>query len=242
MAAFSGLPVSKTGLRNLQARSLVPVLLALAVLSFDARAQRADLTELLQATRASNHEAAIALIESGADVRAAENDGTTALHWAAYAGDADLVAALLEAGADANAANRYGMTPLQAAAEGGFAESVSALLEAGAEANVVLPEGETILMTAARSGNAAVLEALLAHDVDTEARDGWYGETALIAAAAEDHADAVRVLVRHGAGIDGRSAPMTYQSRRLGQSILPLGWAHDFSNGWDGVWSQRGTL
>ncbi len=205
--------------------TLAPALSAIAILGLTvARAdERADLTPLLQAARAYDHAAAIALVEDGADVRAAENDGTTALHWAAYGGDTALVEALLEAGADPDAANRYGMTSLQAAADGGFAEAVTALLEAGADASAVLPEGETILMTAARSGNAAVLEALLAHDVDTEARDGWYGETALIAAAVENHAGAVEALVRHGADVNARSAAMTYQSRRLGQSILPLG-------------------
>ena len=203
---------------------VAPTLLVSAFLGVSARTEeRVDLTPLLQTARANDHEAAMALVEDGTDVRAAENDGTTALHWAAYGGDDALVEALLEAGADPNAANRYGVTPLQAAADSGFAQVVTALLDAGADASVVLPEGETILMTAARSGNAAVLEALLAHDVDTEARDGWYGETALIAAAVENHADAVRVLVAHGAGVDARSAPMTYQSRRLGQSILPLG-------------------
>ena len=203
---------------------VAPAVLAFALLSFAVRAEtRADLTPLLQAARSSDHATAMALVDEGADVRAAENDGTTALHWAAAAGDDELVAALLEAGADPNAANRYGMTPLQAAADGGFADSVSALLESGADATVVLPEGETLLMTAARSGNAAVVDALLAHGVDVEARDRWYGETALIFAAAQNHAAAVETLAAHGADLNGRSAPMTYQSRRLGQSILPLG-------------------
>jgi len=78
-------------------------------------------------------------------------------------------------------------------------------------------------MTAARSGNPAVVEALLARGADAEARDDFYGETALIWAAIEDHADVVRALATHGADVDGRSAAMTYASRRLGQSILPLG-------------------
>lgn len=184
--------------------------------------ERSDLS-LVAAARAFDHDAALALVRRGADVHAAEADGTTALHWAAAAGDATLVAALLEAGADPNKANRYGFTPLHAAADGGYAEAVTSLLAAGADARAVLPEGETVLMTAARSGNAAVVEALLAHGAEIEARDEWYGETALIFAAAEDHGDAIRVLAAHGADVDARSARMTYASRRLGQSILPLG-------------------
>jgi ankyrin repeat protein len=182
-----------------------------------------DVTALLIAARAFDHDAALALVGQGADVDAAEADGTTALHWAAAAGDDALVAALLEAGGDPDAANRYGFTPLHAAADGGFAEAVTALLRAGADARAVLPEGETVLMAAARSGDAAVIDALLAHGAEIEARDGWYGETALIFAAAQDHAEVVRVLVAHGANVDTRSAAMAYASRRLGQSILPLG-------------------
>lgn len=198
--------------------------LALSLAGSVLRAEsRADLTPLLSAARSFEHAAAMTLVAGGADVTAAENDGTTALHWAAAVGDDALVAALLAAGADPKAANRYGFTPLQAAADGGFATSVTALLAAGADATVVLPEGETILMTAARAGNADVVEALLRSGADIEARDRWYGETALIFAAAEDHAASVEVLVAHGADINGRSEPMNYRSRRLGQSILPLG-------------------
>lgn len=203
---------------------LAAALFGLAFSSLAPQAQeRADLTPLLEAARAFDHERAVALVEQGADVTAAENDGTTALHWAAHAGDAALVRALVAAGADPNAKNRYGLAPLQAAADGGFADAVTALLEAGADAAAALPEGETILMTAARSGDTAVLEALLGAGVDTEARDSFYGETALIWAAVEDHAQAVRVLVEHGAVVDAPSAEMDYPSRRAGQSVLGLG-------------------
>jgi ankyrin repeat protein len=207
--------------------AIVPVLLACLASGLNSRAIRAeprgDLTPLLKAARTFDHATAMALVGRGADVTAAENDGTTALHRAASAGDDALVAVLLEAGADPNAANRYGVTPLQAAAEGGYAESVRALLEAGASVDSVLPEGETILMTAARSGNPDVVDALLAHGAAIEAHDGFYGETALIWAAAEDHAGAVAVLAASGADVDGRSSTMDYPSRRLGQSILSLG-------------------
>jgi ankyrin repeat protein len=207
-----------------RALPLAAALFGLAFVSLAVEAQeRADLTPLLEAARAFDHDAALALVEQGADVTAAENDGTTALHWAAHAGDAALVRALVAAGADPNAANRYGLTPLQAAADGGFADAVTALLEAGADAAAALPEGETILMTAARSGDTAVLEALLTRGVDMEARDSFYGETALIWAAVEDHAPAVRVLIEHGAGVDATSTLIDYPSRRAGQNVLGLG-------------------
>ena len=208
--------------------AILPLLLAVSTALLtpfgEARAQnRSDLTPLLEAARTFDQDAAMRLVLDGADVDAAENDGTTALHWAAHAGSDALVVALLDAGADPNVVNRYGLTPLQAAAEGGHEVSVVALLDAGADASAVLPEGETVLMTAARSGNLVVLQALLDHGVDIEARDSFYGETALIWATVENHAAAVEMLVAHGADVDAASTEIDYPTRRAGQSVLGLG-------------------
>lgn len=201
--------------------ALVAALAALAMAGTAAALE--SLPKVLQAVKAGDRETALALIAKKEGVDAAESDGTTALHWAAEQGDHDLVAALLKAGADPNAANRYGITPLQLAAENGDERIVRTLLEAGADANATLPEGESVLMTAARTGVSGVLRALLEHGADIEARENWYGESALIWATAENHADAVRFLASSGADVNGRAALLTFERRRSGQSILPLG-------------------
>jgi len=198
-------------------------LAALAVIASPRVIAVESLPKLIAAVKAGDRKAAMALVENQDGVNAAEVDGTTALHWAAEAGDLELVAALLTAGADAKAANRYGVTALQLAAENGNEHLVRALLDAGADANATLPEGETVLMTAARTGVPAVLRVLLEHGADLEARESWYGESALMWAAAEDHADAVRQLASSGADVNGRSALQTLEKRRSGQSVLPLG-------------------
>jgi ankyrin repeat protein len=181
------------------------------------------LPKLIEAVKAGDRETALALAAKKDGINAAEVDGTTALHWAAEDGDRELVEALLKAGADAKAANRYGLTPLQLAAENGDENMVKALLDAGADANAALPEGETVLMTAARTGVPAVLRLLLEHGANPESRENWFGESALIWAAAEDQADAVRLLASSGADVNGRSALATFPRRRSGQSMLPLG-------------------
>ena len=74
-----------------------------------------------------------ALIQQKADVNAAEADGTTALHWAAYRDDLESVDLLIRAGANVNAANDLGATPLWNASMNGSAPIVRRLLDAGAE-------------------------------------------------------------------------------------------------------------
>ena len=161
---------------------------------------------LVDAAKASDASAVRALLEHQAAVDAAEADGTTALHWAAYRGDVETAQLLLGAGADAETANRYGVTPLVLAAGRGSAPIVEALLAAGADPDTTLPEGETVLMTAARTGDVDVLRLLLARGADLRARESWRGQTALHWAAAENHPAAVHTLIELGADVDERSA------------------------------------
>ena len=60
-------------------------------------------------------------------------------------------------------------------------------------------------MTAARTGKVDVMKALLANDADPNAREQSRGQTALMWAAAEDNADAVKVLLEAGAERDART-------------------------------------
>jgi ankyrin repeat protein len=135
-----------------------------------------------------------ALLGQGASVNAAQVDGTSALHWAAYHDDRSLASLLIQSGASARAANRYGVTPLSLACANGNAGIVELLLEAGADANTALRGGETALMTAARTGKPGPVKALLARGAEVNARDRK-GQTALMWAAAEGHADVVSVLL-----------------------------------------------
>ncbi|HWB03969.1 MAG TPA: ankyrin repeat domain-containing protein [Verrucomicrobiales bacterium] len=138
------------------------------------------------------------LIQQKADPNAAQKDGGTALHWAAYHDRVDVAQKLLAAGAKASVANRYGVTPLSLACQNGNEELVGALLEAGADANAELHDGETALMTAARTGKTGPVAKLLAKGANIEAKDRR-GQTAIMRAAAEGHAEVIDVLVKAGA-------------------------------------------
>ncbi len=145
------------------------------------------------------------LISAKTDVNAAQADGTTALHWAAYHGDVKVASRLLAAHANPGAVTDTGMTPLSLACENGNAELVRLLLKSGADANQTLTNGETPLMMAARTGRVPVLELLLEHGAKIETKENLRGTTALMWAAANANTDAVRLLVAKGADINARS-------------------------------------
>ena len=157
-----------------------------------ARAGLADAAELRDKTGIRT------LLGAGGDVNAAQPDGTTALHWAAYNDDAETAALLVRAGANVNAVNRYGVPPLAQACKNGNAAIVKLLLEAGADANATMKGGETVLMLAARSGNIDAVKALLARGADPKARERL-GQTALMWAAAAGRADVAHALLEAGA-------------------------------------------
>ena len=140
------------------------------------------------------------LLDTGAGVNAAQVDGTTALHWAAYHDDAETAALLVGAGANVNAVNRYGVPPLTLGCKNGNAAIVKLLLEAGADANATLNGGESALMLAARSGGAEAVKALLARGAKVESTERL-GQTALMWAAAEGHTAVVQALIDAGADL-----------------------------------------
>ncbi len=159
---------------------------------------------LPEAAKRQDRAAVTAALQSGAEVNAAEPDGTTALHWAAYQDDRELAKLLLGKGAQVGAKNRYGVTPLTLACTSGSPEMVKLLLDAGADPNTALPGGETALMTASRAGMTGAVKLLLAKGADVHAKEARLGQTAVMWAAAEGHADTVDALVKGGADFRAR--------------------------------------
>lgn len=175
------------------------VALILSTVASGARAQSAA-----EASKRQQWAVVGELLDTGADVTAAQGDGTTALHWAGYWNAPEVVERLLAAGANVNAANDLGVTPLWAAAEHGNESIVAALLRAGASPRATLPSGETVLMTVARSGAVEAVRKLIAAGADVNAR-GPRGQTALMWAVAQHHSDVVDVLLAAGADVALRS-------------------------------------
>ncbi|MDC1119510.1 ankyrin repeat domain-containing protein [Gammaproteobacteria bacterium] len=160
---------------------------------------------LLETARYQNAEAVELLLASGADPDTRQNDGATALHWAAYQEDADMLAALVQAGANVNITNRLGASPLYLAAKNGNAELIERLLNAGADPNLALKIGETPFMTASRAGTVEGVRQMIAAGADVNAYEKSREQTALMWAVTQGHVDVVRVLVNAGANLEARS-------------------------------------
>ncbi len=155
---------------------------------------------LLQAAEQDDAAQVVALLKKHASPNAAQGDGTTPLHWAAYHDDLPLVERLLASGASIDPRTRLrALTPLHMAAESGDAALIKVLLKAGAAVDASNDSGTTPLMIAAASGSTAAVSALLADGADIQAREKTYGQTALFFAADRNRADVVRLLLSKGA-------------------------------------------
>ena len=144
---------------------------------------------------------------------AAGDDGTSALHRAAYAGDAGEVRSLIKAGADVRKANLFGATPLMLAAVTGSTDVIRLLLDAGAPADAANSEGQTPLMVVARTGNVEAAKLLLKKGARVEAHETWGGQTARMRAAAQGQAQMIRYLISRGAQVNERSTVRDWQRR-----------------------------
>lgn len=162
-------------------------------------------TPLMRAVGSERPDLAQLLVDANADVNKANYYGVTALYLAAREGDAAMTRMLLAAGANANVTLPAGETVLMTAAKAGNPEVVRALLTGGND-NVSLTaigEARAAASIAEEAGyssqtNPAALESNYA---DVNAREQWYGRTALMLAAAEGHAEVVALLLDAGSDV-----------------------------------------
>ncbi|HEV7397036.1 MAG TPA: ankyrin repeat domain-containing protein [Pyrinomonadaceae bacterium] len=90
-------------------------------------------TDLVDAARAGDNKAIVALLDKGAYVNAKDVDGRSGLTEAAWENHVDTVKLLLEKGANANTKKNDGVTPLSIATGRGHKEIEELLKKAGAK-------------------------------------------------------------------------------------------------------------
>ena len=164
-----------------------------------------------------------ALLSDKADVNAAQGDGMTALHWAAFKDDLEMVQLLLQAGANVKATTRIGaLTPLILASKNGDAPIVAALLKAGADANGASTDGMTPLMAAAVSGNVDAAQVLLDHGAKVNAKEASHAQTALMFAAAQNRNAMVSFLAKRGAELNATTTVIKLDAAKLDDDGNPI--------------------
>ena len=146
-------------------------------------------------------------------VASRDDNGWTALQFAARNGQLDAVKLLLANKADVNAGDRHGMTALEAAlafssSAGSGARTVDTNHEAIAElllasGAIVTNTGITALHYAASAGFTNVVREILDLGVDVNANDG-IGRTPLDFAAQHNRMDVVELLLARGADMDAK--------------------------------------
>ncbi len=185
-------------------RTATAVLIALSAVATVARSSAATLSTtdsnaLIEAVQADDRASVARLLAAHPNLNSQQDDGSTALAWAAVRCNSEIAQLLLKAGANPNLTNEQGVGPLYIAIQNGSIPIVRMLLAHGANPNLARADGETPLMLATRLGQVDVMKMLLDRGADVNAREKKFEQTALMWAAG--HPAATRLLLDHGADI-----------------------------------------
>jgi cytohesin len=195
-------------------RERTPLLLAaenndldLARLLFDAGADvnvpdDKGRTPLHWAAYHANGDMSSKMIEWGADPNIQDSDGQTPLHYAVWEGHEKIARLLLGNEADPMVRDSRGEAPLAYAAAKGRLNLMKLLFEHGADVHAEARKGFAALHRAGTSGDAESVKWLLGRGVKVDQPAGPSRSTPLQFAACGAHAEAVGLLIGHGADVN----------------------------------------
>jgi len=169
-----------------------------------AQAPKSSLADLIQA---GNRKAALEQIRAGADVNAAQPDGTRPVHWAVYHVDYELLDTLIAKKAKVDITNEFGSSPLAEAVKLADARMVKALLDAGAGPESPNLDGETALMVAIKTGELPIVEMLIKAGAKVNVVEKFHDQTPLMyaAAAGRNAPEMVKLLLAKDANVKPRA-------------------------------------
>src|SRR5688572_15828616 len=170
--------------------------------------QSGSLADLI---RTGNRKAALERIRTagtdGADVNAAQPDGTRPIHWAVYKVDYELISALIAKKAKVDVTNEFGATPLAEAVKLADVRMVKMLLDGGAGVEGANQDGQTALMLAIKSGELPIVEMLVKAGARVNTVEEFQNQTPLMwAVTAPKNAGAMtKLLLSKGADVKARA-------------------------------------
>lgn len=145
------------------------------------------------------------LLEAEADPHTADQEGQTAMHWAARRGDPGVFTALARAGASLIVPDDQGRTPLHLVSDSRDESLfIAMLVDAGANANARDRNGRTPLHSVAARRRPSAVAALVAAGADPDARDAD-GNTPLHASWSSHNPEVARTLLELGADPTARN-------------------------------------
>jgi ankyrin repeat protein len=144
-------------------------------------------TPLISAA-AKGHTATVkALLTAGANIRAAQSGGWTALHYALLNKNSEMACMILEYSPDTNASTMGGTRALHLAALAGMTSVASLLLDMGAEEDAVDSGGLTALRVAVQAGELEMVKLLVERGAKPDVVDGWHQHTLMDVALIQGH-------------------------------------------------------
>ncbi|CAC5418670.1 unnamed protein product [Mytilus coruscus] len=145
-------------------------------------------SELLFAVKNKKKQAALKLIDNGADIHFLDQTKCNVIHYAALAGYDDLILKLLSKGASVKIWDCNGETALHKAARTGHEATLVALVAQGADIYALNWQGNNPLELAVRGKHIKVIDALCLFGADLVMQDWQWLEEAITSKNKEDQA------------------------------------------------------
>jgi ankyrin repeat protein len=165
------------------------------------------------------------LLDAGADVKAKDKFGATALHLASWRGKKEVVDILLDAGAPISSKGRDPRYFFSQAASHGLSRLFDEVTKAGGDPTFTLPDGGTLLHAAAAGGSAEIISILIGKGLDINQKDN-YGWMPLHYAARDGRVEAAKGLIEKGADIEARTimgqSPLNVADERKYEKVRAL--------------------